>query len=111
MAQTTKTTKTTKTMKNQQEHTVSLIATDRVSIWEWSNKVKVTFEESPGNSVIVEGVDTEEFLRSCVYFIHGLCHTKELARVNHSLLNSILEDLKIWETNEAGKAAAGKVAA
>ena len=99
-------TKPTQTMKNQQEHTVSLIATDRVSIWEWANKVKVTFEESPGNSVVVEGVDTEEFLRSCVYFIHGLCHTKELSRINYGFLNSILEDLKIWETNEAGKVTA-----
>ena len=98
-------------MKTQQEHTVSLIATDRVTIWEWTNKVKVTFEESSGNSLVVEGVDTEEFLRSCVYFIHGLCHTKELSRVNHSLLNSILEDLKIWKVNEEGKAAAGKVTA
>jgi hypothetical protein len=96
-------------MKNQQTHTVSLIATDRVSIWNWNNKVSVTFEESPGNSIIIEGVETEEFLRACVYFIHGLSTTKELSRINHSLLNSILEDLKTWEVNEAGKAAAGKV--
>ena len=93
-------------MKNTQTHTVSLIATDRVSIWNWSNKVSVTFEESPGNSVIIEGVETEEFLRSCVYFIHGLSTTKELSSVQQTLLNSILTDLKVMDNNKAPKVAA-----
>ena len=90
-------------MKNTQTHTVSLIATDRVSIWEWNNKVSVTFEESPGNSIIVEGVETEEFLRSCVYFIHGLSTTKDLSNTKQMLLNSILTDLEVMEKNKAPK--------
>ena len=90
-------------MKNSQAHTVSLIATDRVSIWNWNNKVSVTFEESPGNSVVIEGVETEEFLRSCVYFIHGLSTTKELSSVQQTLLNSILTDLKVMENNQTPK--------
>ena len=93
-------------MKNSQAHTISLIATDRVSIWNWNNKVSVTFEESPGNSVIVEGVETEEFLRACVYFIHGLSTTKELSSVQQTLLNSILTDLKVMDNNKAPKVAA-----
>ena len=87
-------------MKNSQAHTIALIATDRVSIWNWNNKVSVTFEESPGNSVVIEGVETEEFLRSCVYFIHGLSTTKELSNTQQMLLSSILKDLKVMETNQ-----------
>lgn len=90
-------------MKNTQAHTVSLVATDRVSIWDWTNKVSVTFEESPGNSVIVEGVETEEFLRACVYFIHGLSVSKELSNVQQTLLNNILKDLKVMENNQTPK--------
>ena len=93
-------------MKNQQAHTLSLVATDRVSIWEWNDKVSVTFEELPGSSVVVEGVATEEFLRSCVYFIHGLSTTKELSNTKQMLLNSILTDLKVMENNQAPKVAA-----
>ena len=93
-------------MKNQQTHTLSLVATDRVSIWEWNGKVSVTFDESPGNSVVVEGVETEEFLRSCVYFIHGLSNTKNLSNVQQTLLNSILTDLKVMDNNKAPKVTA-----
>ena len=93
-------------MKNQQTHTFSLIATDRVSVWNWNNKVSATFEESPGNSVIVEGVETEEFLRACVYFIHGLSTAKELSSVQQTLLNSILTDLKVMDNNKAPKVTA-----
>lgn len=92
-------------MKNHQTHTIALIATDRVSIWDWNDKLKVTFEESPGTSVIVEDVATEEFLRSCVYFISGLCKNKELSKVKQSLLSSILDDLKTWQNNKAEVAA------
>lgn len=93
-------------MKNTQTHTVSLVATDRVSIWNWNDQVSVTFEESPGNSIIVERVATEEFLRACVYFIHGLSTTKELSSVQQTLLNSILTDLKVMDNNKALKVAA-----
>ena len=93
-------------MKNSQAHTISLVATDRVSIWEWNGKVSVTFDESPGNSVIVEGVETEEFLRACVYFIHGLSTTKDLSNTKQMLLNSILTDLEVMEKNKAPKVAA-----
>ena len=87
-------------MKNTQTHTVSLIATARVSIREWNDKVSVTFEELPGTSVVVEGVATEEFLRSCVYFIHGLSTRKDLSNPKQMLLNTILKDLKVMETNQ-----------
>ncbi len=88
-------------MKTTQNQTISLIATDRVSIWEWKDRVNVTFAESAEVSTVVEHVSTEEFLRACVYFIHGLSHTKELSRTNQTLLNSILEDLKVMENNKA----------
>lgn len=88
-------------MKNIQNHSVSLIATDSVSIWEYREKVTVTFRESQESTVEVQGIEDEEFLKAVSYYIHRLTRTDDLSNNKKTTLNSILEDLKIMENNKA----------
>ena len=87
-------------MKTTQTSIVQLIATDSVSIWDWKDEVRVTFRESADSSVEVSGVITVEFLRACIYFIDSLSKMKGLCNNKQRLLNSLLEDLKVMETNQ-----------
>jgi len=87
-------------MKTTQTAIVQLIATDNVSIWDWKDEVRITFRESVDSSVEVSGVSTDEFLRACVYFIDSLSRMKGLCNNKQTLLNSLLGDLKVMETNQ-----------
>lgn len=94
-------------MKNQQAHSFSVIATDRVSIWEWKDQVKVSFYESAENYVEVCGVDTKEFLLACSYFISALANsTKDLSSDNQRLLNDMFNSLEIMKNNQTPKVSA-----
>lgn len=93
-------------MKNIQNHSVSLIATDSVSIWEYREKVTVTFRESQESTVEVQGIEDEEFLKAVSYYIHRLTRTDDLSNNKKTTLNSILNDLKVMAENETSKVAA-----
>ena len=93
-------------MKNSQAHTVRIIATDSVSIWEYKEQITVTFRESQENTVEVQGADSEEFLKSISYYIHRLTRTDDLSHTKKGLLNTILADLKVMAEIESSKVAA-----
>ena len=93
-------------MKNFQNHSVSLIATDSVSIWEYREKITVTFRESQESTVEVQGIEDEEFLKAVSYYIHRLTRTDDLSNNKRTTLNSILNDLKVMAENEASKVTA-----
>ena len=88
-------------MKNEQQHSVTLAATDRVSIYHYKDRTSVTFEETRETKLVVEQVDTEEFLRACSYFISSMSKIKDLSNMNQVSLESILDDLKLMERNKA----------
>lgn len=93
-------------MKNIQNHSITLIATDSVSIWEYREKITVTFRESQESTVEVQGIEDEEFLKAVSYYIHRLTRTDDLSNNKRTTLNSILKDLKVMAENEAPEVAA-----
>lgn len=77
-----------------------------MSIWEYREKITVTFRESQESIVEVQGVEDEEFLKSISYYIHRLTQTDNLSNNKKTTLNSILNDLKVMAEIEASKVAA-----
>ena len=81
-------------MQTKQETSVALVATDRVSMFDWRGKTRVQFNETPDTVLEVSNVDSEELLLAISYYVRNLAKESDNTERQQRILNDILSDLK-----------------
>jgi len=86
------------------ETSVSLIATDRVSLFNWKGFTRVQFNETSDSTLEVANVDSEELLLAVSYFVRDLAKDAERSdrqtRLLHDIMHSLQESLKVKKETE-----------
>jgi len=82
------------TMQTKTETSVELIATDRVSLFNWNGTTRVQFNETSNDVLEVTNVDTEELLLAVSYFVRNLAKDSDNTERTIRILNDIAKDLK-----------------
>ena len=94
-------------MQVKTETSVSLIATDRVSLFNWNGVTRVQFNETSDNVLEVSNVDTDELLLAVSYFVRSLAKesgkTERQTRILNDISNELQQSLKTEKekSNEA----------
>jgi hypothetical protein len=81
-------------MQTKTETSVELIATDRVSLFNWNGTTRVQFNETSNDVLEVTNVDTEELLLAISYFVRNLAKDSDNTERTVRILNDIAKDLK-----------------
>ena len=80
-------------MQTKTETSVELIATDRVSLFNWNGTTRVQFNETNNDVLEVTNVDTEELLLAVSYFVRNLATDSGNTERTIRILNDIARDL------------------
>lgn len=81
-------------MQTKQETSVALVATDRVSMFDWRGQTRVQFNETPDTMLEVSNVDSGELLLAISYYVRSLAKESDITERQQRILNDILTDLK-----------------
>jgi hypothetical protein len=80
-------------MQTKTQTNVELIATDRVSLFNWNGTTRVQFNETNNDVLEVTNVDTEELLLAVSYFVRNLATDSGNTERTIRILNDIARDL------------------
>ena len=80
-------------MQTKTQTNVELIATDRVSLFNWNGTTRVQFNETNNDVLEVTNVDTEELLLAVSYFVRNLATDSGNTERTIRILNDIAKDL------------------
>lgn len=80
-------------MQTKTQTNVELIATDRVSLFNWNGTTRVQFNETNNDVLEVTNVDTEELLLAVSYFVRNLATDSGNTERTVRILNDIARDL------------------
>jgi len=80
-------------MQTKTQTNVELIATDRVSLFNWNGTTRVQFNETSDDVLEVTNVDTEELLLAVSYFVRNLATDSGNTERTIRILNDIARDL------------------
>ena len=80
-------------MQTKTQTNVELIATDRVSLFNWNGTTRVQYNETSDDVLEVTNVDTEELLLAVSYFVRNLATDSGNTERTIRILNDIARDL------------------